>query len=51
MRYVYPFTLTPDEGRRLVVAFPDVPGASTNGVDDAEAIANAADSLRVGDAT
>jgi predicted RNase H-like HicB family nuclease len=45
MRYAYPFTLTPDEHGRLVVGFPDVKGASTDGADEAEAIANAADSL------
>jgi antitoxin HicB len=45
MGYAYPFTLTPDEDGRLVVAFPDVKGASTDGADEAEAIANASDSL------
>lgn len=45
MRYAYPFTLTPDEDGRLVVAFPDVKGASTDGADEAEAVANASDSL------
>jgi antitoxin HicB len=45
MRYTYPITLTPDEDGRLVVAFPDVKGASTDGADSAEAIANASDSL------
>jgi antitoxin HicB len=45
MRYAYPVTLTPDEDGRLVVAFPDVRGASTDGADEAEAIANASDSL------
>jgi antitoxin HicB len=45
MRYAYPLTLTPDEDGRLVVAFPDVKGASTDGVDETEAIANAVDSL------
>jgi antitoxin HicB len=45
MRYTYPFTLTPDEDGRLVVAFPDVKGASTDGIDEADAIANASDSL------
>jgi antitoxin HicB len=43
MRHAYPFTLTPDEDGRLVVAFPDVEGASTDGADEAEAVANAAD--------
>lgn len=45
MRYAYPFVLTPDEDGRLVVAFPDVKGASTDGSDEAEAIANASDCL------
>ena len=34
MRYAYPFTVAPDEDGRLVVAFPDVKGASTDGVDE-----------------
>ena len=45
MRYAYPFTVTPDEDGRLVVAFPDVEGASTDGADETEAIANAPDCL------
>jgi antitoxin HicB len=45
MRHAYPFTLTPDEDGRLVVAFPDVQGASTDGVDETEALANASDCL------
>ena len=45
MRYAYPINLTPDEDGRLVVAFPDVRGASTDGADETEAIANASDSL------
>jgi len=45
VRYAYPFTLTADEDGRLVVAFPDVEGAATDGADDAEATANASDSL------
>ena len=45
MRYAYPFTLRADEDGRLVVAFPDVRGAATDGADDAEATANASDSL------
>ncbi len=45
MRHAYPFTLTPDEDGRLVVAFPDVQGASTDGADEAEAVANAFDCL------
>jgi antitoxin HicB len=45
VRYAYPSTLIADEDGRLVVAFPDVRGAATDGADDAEAIANASDSL------
>ena len=45
MRHAYPFTLAPDEDGRLVVAFPDVKGASTDGADEAEAVANASDCL------
>jgi antitoxin HicB len=45
MRYAYPLTLTSDEDGRLVVAFPDVKGASTDGVDETEALANASDCL------
>jgi antitoxin HicB len=45
MGHAYPITLTPDEDGRVVVTFPDVKGASTDGADEAEAIANAADSL------
>jgi antitoxin HicB len=45
MRYAYPFSVTPDEDGRLVVTFPDVKGASTDGADEPEAIANASDCL------
>ena len=45
MRYAYPFTVTPDEDGRLVIAFPDVKGACTDGADEAEAIGNALDCL------
>ena len=38
MRYVYPFTLEPEEdGSAVTVAFPDVPGARTFGADEAGA--------------
>jgi predicted RNase H-like HicB family nuclease len=37
--------LAPDEDGRIVVAFPDVEGASTDGADKAEAIGNASDCL------
>ena len=45
MRHAYPFTVAPDEDGRLVVAFTDVKGASTDGVDETETIANASDCL------
>ena len=45
MRYAYPLTLTPDEDGRLVVTFPDLKGASTDGADETEALANASDCL------
>jgi antitoxin HicB len=45
MRHAYPFTVTPDEDGRPVIAFPDVKGASTDGADATEAIANASDCL------
>jgi predicted RNase H-like HicB family nuclease len=45
MRYAHPFALTPDEDGRLLVAFPDVQGASTDGADEREAVANAYDCL------
>ena len=45
MRYVYPFTLEPDETDELIVEFPDVPGALTSGADEAEAKALAEDCL------
>ncbi len=45
MRYVYPFTLEPDETGELIVEFPDVPGALTSGAAAAEAKALAEDCL------
>ena len=45
MRYAYAFTLTPDEDGRLVVAFPDIKRASTDGANETEAVANASDCL------
>ena len=46
MRYAYPVNLTSD-GRRLVVAFDDVPEALTDGANAEEALAQAADALAV----
>jgi antitoxin HicB len=45
VRYAYPFTLTPDEDGRIVVGFPDVQGAFTDGADETEAVAKAHDCL------
>ncbi|MGH7058925.1 MAG: type II toxin-antitoxin system HicB family antitoxin [Stellaceae bacterium] len=41
----YPARLEPDEDGRLVVHFPDLPEALTDGADLAEALAEAADCL------
>ncbi len=45
MRYVFPAALVPDEDGRLVVTFPDVPEALTDGADRDEAMREAADAL------
>jgi antitoxin HicB len=45
MRYTYPARLEADEDGRLVVHFADLPEALTDGVDQAEALAEAADCL------
>ena len=42
-RYGFPARLAPDEEGRLVVHFPDLPEALTDGADKAEALAEAAD--------
>jgi antitoxin HicB len=44
-RYRFPAQLEPDEEGRLVVHFPDLPEALTDGADEAEALAEAADCL------
>jgi len=44
-RYGFPVRLQPDEEGRLVVHFPDLPEALTDGADEAEALAEAADCL------
>jgi len=44
-RYGFPARLEPDEEGRLVVHFPDLPEALTDGADKAEALAEAADCL------
>src|SRR6516165_5774363 len=43
--FSYPAMLEPDEDGRPVVTFPDLPGAVTDGADEAEALAEAADCL------
>jgi len=45
MSYTYPARLEPDEDGRLVVHFPDLPEALTDGADEAEALIEAADCL------
>ncbi len=44
-RYTYPARLERDEAHRLVVHFPDLPEALTDGADEAEALAEASDCL------
>ena len=44
-RYTYPARLERDEADRLVVHFPDLPEALTDGADEAEALAEASDCL------
>ena len=43
--YSYPARLEPHEEERLVVHFPDLPEALTDGADEAEALVEAADCL------
>jgi antitoxin HicB len=45
MIYTYPARLEPDEEGRLVVHFPDLPEALTDGADEMEALAEASDCL------
>lgn len=45
MRYGYPARLEPDEDGRLVVQFPDLPEALSDGADEAEALSEASDCL------
>ena len=44
-RYGFPARLAPDEEGRLVVHFPDLPEALTDGANEVEALAEAADCL------
>jgi antitoxin HicB len=43
--FVYPCRLTADADGRLLVTFPDLPEAATDGANEAEAMAEAADCL------
>ena len=43
--YTYPARLVPDEIGRLVVHFPDLPEALTDGADEMEALTEASDCL------
>jgi antitoxin HicB len=43
--YRYPARLEPDEAGRLVVHFPDLPDALTDGADETEALSEARDCL------
>lgn len=45
VRCLYPCVLTPEEAGGFFVAFPDVPGALTNGITRAEALTPAEDAL------
>lgn len=45
MRYTYPARLEADEEGRLVVHFPDLPEALTDGANEAEALTEASDCL------
>jgi antitoxin HicB len=45
IHYSYPARLEPDEEGRLVVHFPDLPEALTDGANEAEALAEASDCL------
>lgn len=44
-RYTYPVRLEPDEIGRVVVHFPDLPEALTDGADETEALTEASDCL------
>src|SRR5712691_4131079 len=45
LRYTYPARLEPQEDGSQLVQFPDLPEALTDGADEAEALAEAADCL------
>ena len=44
-KYVYPAILTYEEGYDIAVTFPDLPGCTTCGADEAEALACAKEAL------
>ena len=44
-KYVYPAIFTYEDGYEIAVTFPDLPGCTTSGVDEPEALAMAKDAL------
>ena len=44
-RYVYPATFTYEDGYEIAVTFPDLPGCTSSGADEAEALVMAKDAL------
>jgi predicted RNase H-like HicB family nuclease len=44
-KYVYPAVFTYEDGYEIAVTFPDLPGCSTSGADDSEALEMANDAL------
>ena len=44
-KYIYPAVFTYDAGHEIAVTFPDLPGCSTSGVDEPDALAMAKDAL------
>lgn len=47
MRYVYPAIFSSDDDGRIVVSFPDIPEALTDGADEIEALREGRDALAV----
>lgn len=47
MRYIYPAILSADEDGRIMVSFPDIPEALTDGADEMEALREGRDALAV----
>jgi len=44
-RYIYPAVFTYDDGYEIAITFPDLPGCTTSGTDEPEALAMAKDAL------